>query len=194
MAGVRSSVGYKKVEVVMEIRSSLQATKIPGPQSNAKQLVVRRVNWHDKKELTELQAAENFCRLTNRQLWTLETREQNDPVDITARSPEGSSEDLQIVRLLGKDDWRDLNTSGAVDRCHSDQEAVELFSKPLEIKGFQKYPAAVRKNLTLLIDANPIAGMSEFLSGIENAIAPLAVQAGYKEVWAVGTADVRKLA
>lgn len=180
----------------MEVRASFQATKIPGPQSNAKQLVVRRANWDDKKELTELQAAKNFCRFTGRQAWILEAREQDDPVDITARSPEGegASEDLQIVRLWERDDWRELNTKGAVDRCYSDQEAVELFRKVLESKGVSKYPAAVRKELTLLIDANPVVRLSDFVAGIENAIEPFASQAGYREVWAVGTEDVRKLA
>jgi hypothetical protein len=178
----------------MEARVGLQATKNPGPQSNAKELVVRRINWNDKKETTELGAAENFLRFTEHQLWKLEPREQNDPVDITARSPEGVSKDFQIVRLWEKGDWQNLNTTGGVDRCYSNHEAIELFRKSFQSKGAQKYPTAVRKELTLLIDANPVASVSAFVAGIENAIAPLAIQAGYKEVWVVRTADVRKLA
>lgn len=195
-AGGQSPMKDKKVEAVTKVQAGLQVTKIPGPQSNAKQLVVRRVNWNDNKELAELQAAENFCRFTGHHSWKLEARGQNDPVDITARSPEGASEDLQIVRLWEKNDWRQLNTkdAGAVDRCYNDQEAVELFRKVLGSKGVSKYPAAVRKKLTLLIDANPVARLSDFVAGIENAIKPFASQAGYKEVWAVGTEDVRKLA
>jgi hypothetical protein len=48
----------KNIEAVIGVGASVQATKVPGPESNAKQLVVRRINWTDKKELTERQAAE----------------------------------------------------------------------------------------------------------------------------------------
>jgi hypothetical protein len=68
-----------------------------------------------------------------------------------------------------------------------------LFRGALGKKGNKKYSSDVRKELTLLIDANPIARMSDFVSGIENVIAPLARQAGYQAVWAVGTADACKL-
>jgi hypothetical protein len=184
----------KKIEAVTRLGASVQATKVPGPQSNAKQLVVRRLNWKDKKELTERQAAENLCNFTSRSSWKLETRQQNDPVDIAARSPDGkSSEDFQIVRLWEKDDWQELNTKGAVDRDYTEQEAVELFRKVFGHKGVQKYPDNVRQELTLLIDANPVASVSAFIVGIENAITPLARQAGYKAVWVVGTADARQL-
>ena len=175
---------------------SLQAVKVPGPQSNAKQLVVRRVNWKDKNELTERQAAENLCNFTGRQSWILEKKEQNDPVDITARSPGGTeSQDFQIVRLWETDNWQKMNAKGkgAVDRCYSDAEAVELFRKVLESKGVDKYPADVRKKLTLLIDANPIARASDFVDIIKDAIAHLARQAGYRAVWVVGTADACEL-
>jgi hypothetical protein len=48
----------KAKEVKADVRTdvSVQAVKIPGSQSNAKQLVVRKLNWKDKKELTE-----TFC-------------------------------------------------------------------------------------------------------------------------------------
>jgi hypothetical protein len=177
------------------VRASLQATKIPGPQSSAKQLVVRRLNWRDKKELTELQAVENLCKFTGRSSWKFESRQQNDPVDITARSPDGrSSEDFQIVRLWEQADWQALNTNGAVDRQYSDQEAVELFRRVFGHKGVQKYSANVRQDLTLLVDANPVVSMSDFIVGIEDTIAPFARQAGYKAVWVVGIADARQLA
>jgi hypothetical protein len=90
----------KEIEAVVAVGASVQAVKIPGPESNAKQLVVRRLNWKDKKELTERQAADSLCKFTGRSSWLLEPKPQNDPVDITARSPDGkSSEDFQIVRL-----------------------------------------------------------------------------------------------
>lgn len=188
----------KDKELKAGVRPSLsaQAVKVPGPQSNAKQLVVRRLNWKDKKELTERQAAKNLCNFTGRQLWKLETKGQNDPVDITARSPEGTkSEDFQIVRLWETEDWQKLNTKGkgAVDRCYSDAEAVGLFRKVLERKGVDKYPTDVRKKLTLLIDANPVASASAFVDGIKDEIARLAHQVAYKAVWVVGTADALKL-
>lgn len=132
----------KKVETVMRVGASVQATKVPGPQSNAK-----------------------------------------------ARSPEETtSEDFQIVRLWEKNDWQELNTKGAVDRCYSDLEAVELFRKVIGNKGGKKYPTEVRREFTLLIDANPVARTSDFVASIENEIAPFARQAGYKAVWIVGTA------
>lgn len=184
----------KEVKGAVRTAVSVQAVKVPGPQSDAKQLVVRRVNWNDKKELTEWQAAENLCKFTERQSWKLETKDQDDPVDITARSPDGkANEDFQIVRLWGKDDWQDLNTKGAVDRCYTDQEAVNLFRKVFGNKELKKYPTNVRKKLTLLIDGNPVANVSAFLAGIANAVAPLASQLGYRSVWVVGTADARKL-
>ena len=186
----------KNIEAVSRVGASVQATKVPGPESNAKQLVVRRINWTDKKELTERQAAENLCNFTGRSSWKLEPKQQNDPVDITARSPDGeSSDNFQIVRLWEQDDWKALNRkgAGAVDKHYSDQEAIELFRTVFGNKGVKKYPANVRQELTLLIDANPIANVSDFVVGIDNAILPLARRAGYKAVWVVGTADARKL-
>jgi hypothetical protein len=35
----------KEIEAVVAVGASVQAVKIPGPESNAKQLVVRRLNW-----------------------------------------------------------------------------------------------------------------------------------------------------
>jgi hypothetical protein len=186
----------KVIDAGVRVESSVQAVKIPGPESNAKQLVVRRLNWEDKKELTERQAAENLCKFTGRSTWKLEIGGQ-EPIDITVQSPEGSSrEDFQIVRLWEEDDWRELNRKGggAVDRCYSEQEAVELFRKVFGHKGVKKYPAEVRQELTLLVDANPVASVSGFIVGIEDAITLLARQAGYKAVWVVGTTDARKLA
>ncbi len=108
---------------------SLQAVKIPEPHSDPKQLVVRRsVKWKEAKEFTEMQAAQNLLRFTERQSWKLKT-EKDEPVDITVRSPdEGSTEDFQIVRLW-TDIWRDLSKMGAVDRCCNDAEAVEQFRR-----------------------------------------------------------------
>jgi hypothetical protein len=184
----------KKIETVSGVDSSVQAVKVPGPGSNAKQLGVRRINWKDKKELTERQAAENLCNFTGRSSWNLETRSQNDPVDITARSPDReTSEDFQIVRLWEKDVWQEMNTKGAVDRGYTDQEAVALFEKVFGRKGVKKYPPDVRQQLTLLIDANPVASVLTFIGGIENAITPLAREAGYKAVWVVGTGDAHEL-
>jgi hypothetical protein len=147
-----------------------------GEAQNAKQFVVRRANWNDKKELTEWQAVENVRKFTGRHSWKLETREQDDPVDITARSPDGKfEEDFQIVRLWEKDDWQELNTKGAVETSYTEQEAVELFRKVLGSKGVKKYPIDVRKGLTLVIDGNPVVIVSAFLDDIENAVAPLLV-------------------
>lgn len=186
----------KAKEVKADVRTdlSVQAVKVPGPQSDAKQLVVRRLNWKDKNELTERQAAENLCKFTERQSWTLETREQNDPVDVTARSPDGKyHEDFQIVRLWAKDEWQELNTKGTVDRCYTDHEAVELFRKVFGNKGFKKYPTNVRKELTLIIDGNPVASVSAFLAGIESAVVALVSQLGYRSVWVVSTDEAHKL-
>ncbi len=185
----------KKLKSGVGTSLSVQAVKVPGPQSNAKQLVVRRLNWKDKKKLTERQAAKNFCNFTERQSWKLEPREEDDPVDITARSPGGTkSEDFQIVRLWETEDWQKLNTKGkgAVDRCYSDAAAVALFRKVLESKGFKKYPTDVQKKLTLLIDANPVASALAFVDSIKDSIAPLAHQVAYQAVWVVGTADAYK--
>ena len=102
---------------------------------------------------------------------------------------------LTISKLCGfgnKRDWKKLNTEGAVDKCYKDQEAVELFRKALEHKGVKKYSADVRKNLTLLIDANPIESASGFIAGIEDMIRYHA-QVGYKSVWVVGTGDSYKV-
>jgi hypothetical protein len=177
----------------MKDKMSVQATKVPGPLNNAKELVVRRVNWKDIKEPAEKQAARAFCDSTRRKLWKLEAMEQGNPVDIRAKSPDGKSvDDLQIVRLWEQADWRKLNTEGALDKCYTDKEAVKLLCKALEHKGVKKYPAGVRKNLTLLIDANPIESASGFISGIENAIRQHA-QVGYKSVWVVGTGNSYKI-
>jgi hypothetical protein len=174
---------------------SAQAAKIPGPGSNARQLVVRRIGWKDNKQNTEMEAVEKLCKFTERSSWKIEPRKENDSTDITARSSDGTtSEDFQVVRLWEQNDWRELNTKDAVDRCYSDQEAVDLFRKALTGKGAMKYPNEVRKKLTLLIDANPIARPSDFVDGLENSIAHLAQQAGYKEVWVVGTTDALQLA
>jgi hypothetical protein len=119
--------------------------------------------------------------------------EQSNPVDIRAKSANGVSvDDFQIVRLWEQADWKKLNTEGAVDKCYKDQEAVELFRKALEHKGVKKYSADVRKNLTLLIDANPIESASGFIAGIEDMIRYHA-QVGYKSVWVVGTGDSYKV-
>jgi hypothetical protein len=185
----------KEIEAGVAMGTSVQAVKISLPQSNTRQLVVRRLNWKDKKELTERQAAENLCKFTGRSSWELGPRPQDDVVDITARSLDReSSEDFQIVRLWERDDWQALNANGAVDRDYSDQEAVELFRKVFGHKGMKKYPAEVRQELTLLVDANPVVSVSNFIVGVEDAIAPLARQTGYKAVWVVGTADACELA
>jgi hypothetical protein len=181
-------------ETAMRMNVSLQATKVPGPESDAKQLVVRRVNWQDKKERTEQEAARTFCDLSGRKSWYLEMPGQNDPVDIRALSPDGqSTEEFQIVRLWDTTIWRQLNTEGAVDKPYTDQDAAALFRKRLESKGIKKYPDHVRGTLTLLIDANPIESASRFLTGLEDAIKPYARAVGYSAVWVVGTADVRRI-
>ena len=179
----------------MKNKVSFQATKVPGLSSSTKELVVRRVNWEDKKETTEQQTARNFCDFNGMESWKLETTKQNDPVDIRARSADGKSvEEFQIVRLWEQAVWEKLNSknaidgSNAVDRNYEDLEAVELFRKALEHKGLKKYPADVRKNLILLIDANPIESVSRFMAGIESTIRGYA-KVGYKSVWAVGTRD-----
>jgi hypothetical protein len=191
----RSPVQHEvSISTMTKSSMSLQATKIPGPLTDAKQLVVRRVNWKDKKELTEQQAARNLCNFTGRETWPLELWEQNDPVvDVRATSPDGSvTDDFQIVRLWDQAAWKELNTRDAVDRSYDDQGAIDLLRTVLNSKGIKKYPAAVRAALTLVVDANPIASPSRFVEGIESAIRPLA-QLGYKAVWLVGTADSCKI-
>jgi hypothetical protein len=177
----------------MKNNVSFQATKVSAPSSSAKELVVRRLNWKDVKETTEWQTARNFCDSNGMKSWKLETTEQNDPVDIRAKSADGKSvEEFQIVRLWEQVDWEKLNTKNAVDRNYEDQEAVELFRKALERKGPKKYSADVRKNLVLLIDANPIESVSQFTAGIESTIRAFA-KVGYKSVWVVGTGDSRRI-
>jgi hypothetical protein len=174
----------------------VQATKVPGPSSSARELVVRRVNWKDIKETTEQQTARNFCDFNGMKSWKLETTEQNDPVDIRAKSADGQSvEEFQIVRLWEQAVWEKLNAKNAVnavDRSYKDQEAIELFRKALERKGPKKYSADVRRNRILLIDANPIESASQFTAGIEGAIRAFA-KVGYKSVWVVGTGDSRRI-
>jgi hypothetical protein len=174
-------------------KTSIQARKVPAPTSDAKQLVSRRVNWTDKKELTEQQAVRRVCDFNGRRTWKLEELDQNNPVDVRAISPDGRSvDDFQVVRLWEQVDWQKLNTEGQVDKRYDDQEAVELFRKVLTHKGITKYSAAVRKSLVLLIDANPIESTVRFIEGIEDEIRHHA-NMGYKSVWVVGTGDSCKI-
>jgi hypothetical protein len=183
-----------QMTAVVKTNVSFQAVKVPGPASDPKQLVVRRVNWKDIKERTEEQAARTFCDLCDRKDWKLKAPDQNDPVDIKACSPDGkSTEHFQIVRLWDEAAWKDLNTKDAVDRCFTDQEAIDLLRQRLAGKGPKKYPDAVRGTLVLLIDASPIGNASRFFAGIEGSIKSDAQAVGYKAVWIVGTADVHRI-
>jgi hypothetical protein len=176
----------------MESKVSVQAVKVPGPGTNDRQLVVRRVNWKEKTEATEHQTVRNFYNFVGPNAWTLE-KGPEEPVDIRAKSPDGNSiEDFQIRRLWSEGNFASLS-KGAVDKCYTDAEAIELFCKALQDKGPAKYPTGVRNRLILLIDANPIESVTRFLDGIHDKISAHA-QIGYKAVWAVGTTDSLKLA
>jgi hypothetical protein len=200
IAFVRKRIGRGRVlhevpiSTVMKSSASTQATKIPAPFTDAKQLVVRRVNWKDEKELSEQEAARNLCNFTGRETWQVEPWEQKDKVvDIRATSPDGRmTDDFKIVRVWDQVAWKELNTRGAADRSYDDQGAIDLLRTVLNSKGTRKYPADVRATLTLVVDANPIASPSRFVEGIESAIRPYA-QLGYKAVWLVGTADSSKI-
>lgn len=176
---------------VVKTNVSVQPVMVPGPASDPKQLVVRHVNWKDKKERTEEQAARTFCDLCDRENWKLRAPDQ---IDIKACSPDGkSTEHFQIVRLWGEAAWKELNTTEAVDRCFTDQEAIDLLRQRLAHKGLKKYPDEVRKTLVLLIDANPIEKASRFFAGIEDSLRFDARALGYKAVWIVATADIHTI-
>lgn len=82
--------------------------------------------------------------------------------------------------------WKDLNSTGAVDRSSTDQEAIDRLRQRLAGKGTKKYPNKVRKSLALLIDANPIENASQFFADIGGSLKPDARAVGYKAVWIVG--------
>jgi hypothetical protein len=178
-------------QVLTRSSVSLQAAFVPGPNSDPKQLVVRRTKWIDQKERTEQEATMTFCKLHGWLNWRFESPGVDDPVDVKTISPDGQlSEHFQLVRLWEGKAWRDLNVNGAVDRRYTEEEAIDLIRNCLTKKGARKYPADIRRGLILLIDASPVENPTQFFQGIDQTVRPFARELGYKSVWVVGTGDL----
>lgn len=81
---VKSRLSDTQATTESKSSASVEAVKVPGPASDQKQLVVRRVNWKDKKERAEEQAAQAFCDLCDRNDWQLIAPSQSSTILLTS--------------------------------------------------------------------------------------------------------------
>lgn len=178
-----------RVVASASVHSSLgvQARTIRADPGEGQCITIRRAGWFETTASTEMDTAHRFANFCDSRFIEFNKAQEYDDVDIVAKSSNGATvQEFQITRVWDGPFWKQLNTTGAVDRKLTKDELVTLIHQAIERKGEAKYSINRRKQLILLIDTNPDAIRVQLAPFLRSALKSQLDKVSFKQVWLVG--------